>query len=713
MNIDLTVLPRTAESLRARVWTKPRWSDPFTLQPHLIATQTTSALAPDISTAALEYRYGHGIVPGTSCFGTYVPITAWGYFVLIEWFTSEERRWWLGYAGKPVTTQTRAAAGDIAAAGVQRIPCYGLERAFQLARIDSTVHADPAGDADHVRHATGSTFNADDVGNRADTGDGDPPPVDVFALPRATTVHRWNSRQIVRHLLTFHLPTPTGEANGLPWAIGDLSRIPDWDAPTLETDGRSLADCLNELLSRERLLGWHLVPTVVTADPPVVTAITFTPISRSARPILLPGIGTLPANANVHHLVAATDPLTDASTSEDDSDLVDQVIVQGPREIGVCTLRWGNDLEKGWTTPQESKYSDGARLEPGWDDLPQYKKRLANERIRGNADLEDVFRSLKIPANWNGKAEDFYPVFAPAVDDEGKETAYAPYVANVQVLDYLPLFVEVDYAGDPSGIDEAAGRRYRPPMFLIERPDTGDLDPVDKLGDLHAGVSPEVAGLSFSLRAEVDNFRGPGIRLHVSSGPQHAIAGPGFVGTTADVDQTVYKGYSYTGFVATVALLGDRRPYHAIPSDGELANTDVVTRRIIRIDHPTLQHVHIAPATIVSLSNGGDGLSSGGVLRDPKDILRALAILAAESWTKPTRRVDLHTSRMLSPIDVGDVIATVDGEATASTVVEVRINAPISDEGQIAHSVTTQITAAGQRVDVMQLLRPPPVRDPK
>lgn len=706
--IDLTSLPRTADSLSARVWTKSRWSDPFTLQPHLLVTQTSSTLAPEISTAALEYRYGHGIVPGTSYLGTYVPITAWGYFVLIEWFTSHERRWWLGYAGKPVTTQTRAAAGDIAAAGVQRIPCYGLERAFQLARIESTVHADPAGDADHVRHATGSTFNDTSVGNRHDSDD-----FDVFALPRAATVHRWTSRQIARHLLSFHLPTPTGEATGLPWTIGDLSPVPDWDAPTLETDGRTLADCLNELLGRERLLGWHLVPTITPGAPPVVTAITFTPVSRSARPILLPGIGTLPANPNVHHLIAATDPLTDAATSEDDSDLVDQVIVQGPREIGVCTLRWGNDLEKGWTTPQESKYNDGARLEAGWNDLPQYKKRLANERIRSDAALDDVFSSLKIPADWNGKAEDFYPAFAPALDDEGAETTYAPYVANVQVLDHLPLFVEVEYAGDPSGIDEAAGRRYRPPMFMIERPDSDTLDLVEKLGDLHAGVSPEVAGLSFSLRADVDNVRGPGIRLHVSSGPPHAIAGPGFVGTTADVDQAVYKGYSYTGVVATVALLGDRRPYHAIPSDNDLANTDVVTRRIIRIDHPTLQHVHIAPSTIVSLTNGGDGLSSGGVLRDPTAILRALAILAAESWTKPTRRVDLQTSRVLSPIDVGHVIATVDGQTTAATVVEVRINAPISDDGQIAHSVTTQITAAGQRIDLMQLLRPPPVREPQ
>lgn len=709
MLLDLTSLPRTADSLGARVWTKPRWSDPFTLQPHLLVTQTASTLAPEISTAALEYRYGHGIVPGTSYLGTYVPITAWGYFVLIEWFTAAERRWWLGYAGKPVTTQTRADAGDIAAAGIQRIPCYGLERAFQLARIESTVHADPAGDADFVRHATGSTFNDTSVGNRHDSDD-----FDVFALPRAATVHRWTSRQIVRHLLTYHLPTPTGEATGLPWTIGDLSPVPDWDAPTLETDGRTLADCLNELLGRERLLGWHLVPTIEPESPPVVSELTFTPISRSARPIQLPSIGTLPANPNVHHLVAATDPLTDASTSEDDSDLVDQVIVQGPREIGVCTLRWGNDLEKGWTTPQESKYNDGARPEPTWNALPQFKQRLANERIRGNASLEDVFSSLKIPADWNGKADGSDPVFVPDRNDEDEEVAYSPYVGNVEILDQLPLFVEVEYEGDATGIDEAAGRRYRPPLFMIERPGTGIYDLVDKLGDLHAGVSPEVAGLSFSLRTEVDNNRGPGIRLHVSSGPPHAIAGPGFVGTTADVEQTVYKGYSYTGVIATVALLGDRRPFHAIPSNDELTDTDVVTRRVIRIEHTTLQHVHIAAATVVGLTSSGDVLASnGGVLRDPTAILRALAILAAESWTKPTRRVDLHTSRVLSPIDVGHVIATVDGETTAATVVEVRINAPTSDEGQIAHSVTTQITAAGQRVDLMQLLRPPPVREPK
>src|SRR5690606_40945344 len=108
-----------------------------------MVTQTSSPIAPEISTAALESRYGYGLLPNTSLFASYSPITTWGYFVLIEWFTTDESRWWLGYAGKPVTTQIRAAAGDIPAAGIQRIPCYGLERAFQLSRIDSTVHADP------------------------------------------------------------------------------------------------------------------------------------------------------------------------------------------------------------------------------------------------------------------------------------------------------------------------------------------------------------------------------------------------------------------------------------------------------------------------------------------------------------------------------------------------------------------------------------------
>jgi len=691
--INTQLLPRVAQSPRQRVWTKQTWAAPFVLRPDLICTQTSSTIAPDIPTAALEYRYGQGLAPGTTAIGNYTPITTWGYFVLVEWFTETETRWWLGYAGKPVTTQTRAAADGIPAAGIQRIPCYGLERAFDLSTVRSTVHANPAGGAP-VRHATATTFNDDRAGNRHDANS----PL-VFALPRATPTRVWSRRQIVQHLLTYHLPTPSGIAAGVPWAIGDLSMIPDWDAPTLECDNRPLSDCLAELLNRERMIGWRLVPTIVPGAPPTVTAITFQPFSRSPFPIVLPTLPPLPGNPIAHTLLTDADPLTNLQISEDDTDLVNQVVIEGPREIGVCTLRFGHDLEKDWTTAQESAYNDGARNEAGWTTLPQSEQRTQNELVRERWDLDRVFRSLVIPNDWDALADSSDPVF---VGD------YVPFVGSIEVLDYLPLYREVDYEGFANQVDESAGYSTRDPMVMIELPGTGLYTRVETLGALRSGANAKFPGLNFSLTAAPDNSRGPGIRLEVGNGPAHAIAGPGFVGTTADVDQETFYEFDYREVIATVALLGDRRPFFAIPSDTALGSADYITRRIIRLEDESLQHIHIAAATVVDLEPDGDVLSSnGGVLRDPTPQLRAIALVAAEIYTKPNRRIDLRSSRILAAIDTGHVIYFANGVETKATVVEVRIDAPITDSGTPTGDVALTITAAGERIDLLQLLRSP------
>lgn len=698
MLTNTQLLPRTTESPRQRVWTKPTWAAQFTLRPDLVCTQTSSTIAPDVPTAALEYHYGLGLAVGTGSIGTYTPITSWGYYVLVEWFTATERRWWLGYAGKPVTTPIRAAAAGIPAAGIQRIPCVGLERSFELSTVRTTVHADPdtsEGADPFVRHTTATPFNPNRSGNRHDAGG-----VPIFALPRATPTRLWSRRQIVQHLLTYHLPTPSGMAAGIPWAIGDLTMIPDWDGPMLICDNRTLADCLAELLSRDRMLGWRLVPTIVTGLPPTVTAITFTPFSRSPFPIVLPTLPPLPGNPISHTLLTAADPLTDLAISEDDTDLVNQVVVEGPREIGVCTLRFGHDLEKDWTNTQEGNiYNDGAKNEPGWNALSQSEQRVANERVRDGWEVDRVFRSLVIPNDWDAKADSSDPVF---VDD------YAPFVGSIEILDFLPLYREVDYQDFADEVDESSGLRYRDPLIMIELPGTGLYTRVETLGALRSGQNAKYAGLTFSLTAAPDNSRGPGIRLEVANGPAHAIAGPGFVGTTADVEQSTFYGFDYDTVIATVGLLGDRRPFYAIPSDAELGSADYITRRVIRIEDKSLQHIHIAAATVVDLDPDGDVLSSnGGVLRDPEPQLRAIALVAAEIYTKPNRRIDLRSSRMLSGIEPGHVIYYADGVETKATVVEIRIDAPITDGGTPTGDVALTITAAGERIDLMQLLRSP------
>ncbi|QDT07989.1 hypothetical protein K227x_64190 [Rubripirellula lacrimiformis] len=714
MNIDLTALPRIIETPAQAVWVKSNWSDPFVLRPDLIATQTVDSLAPDLPTATLHYQYGRVSIPGSPQYVDYPVITDWGFYVLVHWWIvidgTPHSRWWLGSSDPPVTTPIRGARDGIPAAGTQTIPCFGLERALQLSLVRSSIvdggitpgeGGAPDTANDPKRFPTGSIFNDTLAGNRSTLGD-----ADTFAPVRSDDVDTWSSRDIVGHLAAYHLPQPNGDGTLLPWSVGSLTAVPDWDAPRIETDNRTVFDLLSEVLSADRLLGWTIRPTIGSGETPTITDLQITPVTRTDVAIDLQGVGNLPANPRTHTITGAADPLTIIDVTSDAASLVNQIIVEGPREIGICTLTY-DDLEKGWESTDEDAYSDGARLESGWTDLKQYEQRTANERVREKSTYNDVFRSLKLPDDWDGNADTSDRVFIQDEDSEGTKTDHQPNVRTIQLLESLHLYEGVDYEGDPTTVDESAGKRFRSIEFMIQRPDA-TFEPLEKLGVLSSGSAAKSAGINHTVSGDPDNREGAGFRLSIAGGPPHAIAGPGFVGNPADVRQASFGGYGYSDIIVTTAIMGDRRPFYAMPTDADLGDLDIVRRRVIRVEHPSTTHVHIAAATVVGLDSAGDKLTSdGGVLRDPTEVLRALCILAAKSQVTGTKRVELTTSRLIDGVWVGDVIAGVDGQQTSSTVLQIKIDAPIAQDNQLPDAARLTITAAGTTVDIIRLLADP------
>lgn len=699
--IDLTNTidyPRLLGVPTSRVWTKPTWADAFTLRPDMVAIQSVSSVAPEVPTATIEYRYGRVLLPGATDVVDLVPITARGYWVLIEW-VFDTREWWFGYAESPVTTRLRAGAGFVPAAGIQRVPCYGLERVLEINRIGSTVHTNPDPDAEEntARSLMGSIFNRDEIGNR------DPDDA-INAFAHQVDTERWNTRQIVDHLLRYHLPSPSGEAGVLPWAAPDLSAIPDWEEPTVPTDGRTVAEVLNDLLNSASMLGWRVVPVIAETTPPAVSALNFTPFSRASAAITLPDVGTIPANTSQVTLVGAdADPLTDAELVEDDADIVDQVIVYGPREIAVATFAIDAPIERRWSSARETEYATGGSEEAGYAGMSQHEQRRLDDEARRDAAVRTVFREFRWPDDWDGLGNQSTKVFEPIDED----TPHVPYLENVEILDRLPLYDEIDYAGDVSAVDESAGRVHRDPMYLLLRPGSETLyETIESAGVLPAGLPPETASVSYAVAGRTTNDVGIGIELHVSGGPQHAIAGPDFAGTVADVDQDSFGGYDYSTLLTTAALRGNRRPFFAVPSNEDLASVDVVRRRVVILEDSALQHVYLADGTIVGLLPGGvPRTSDGGVLRDPGPKIEAICRTVAASLTVAKKRVSMRTQRRL-PIAAGSMIAAIDGAAVGAMVLEVRVDAPSSERDARPDGATVTVTAATHRADVLRLMRP-------
>lgn len=708
ISIDLSdrdTYPIGIEPRNARVWTSARWEDGFTHRPDIVATQSTWAINGAVSTASLEYRFGRVKLPGSHEFATLAEITARGYFVLIEWPNdgSTGSLHWLGFAETPTTTNRHHGDAETPEGGSQAISCFGLERLLDLTRITSTVHRD-RGDGDEiVRVPGGAVFNKRErVGNRYTFEDEDEKGP-VFEIP-SRVGDWWSSRDIVRHVLTHHLPTETGAVGSLPWSAdeSDMAAVPDWDQlGPIDTDNKSVGELLRELLKPSHLLGYRVEPVVTpggtfTISPPTISEIRVVPFTITPTAVAL-GIGTVPATNDSIDLTSNGDPLTELKNkSLDSTDAVEQVVIRGPREIAVGSFILGDDLEKTWTTTEQNHYEDGARTEPGFADDKQTKQRETNERVRDEPEFGDVYRSFKIKKDWNGTLDG-----SPWFHD-----VFVPYLDAITVLDRLPFYTECDYTGAADQVDESEGKKRRLSGLLFEIPRAGgglyrwttDLN-------LKSGDFVGVAFAPFSVTVGADNEKEPGIRLAVSGAPSHAI-NPGFIGNPADTDQEVFGGWDWNGAIATVAIESHRRPQFAYPETISPV-PDFVRRKTITIESPWLELVSVAAGTVVGLNpDGSTKTSDGGLLRDPFERLESIAKLVAERQLNPKHSISLETGRRLSNIKPGAVIQYFNGETVDAVVNEITITAESVENPSVGAfpAIKQVIKATTPAVDVLALI---------
>ncbi|MEM8910817.1 MAG: hypothetical protein AAGC97_03540 [Planctomycetota bacterium] len=722
---DRTLHPLRQTLAPVRVWTRASWSAAWTLRPDLACNQVVWSAFPQVSTASLRYRYGDIKLPGAVGTATLVPITARGYWVLIAVPTDDAGVLpWLGYAETPANGDSIPATATSPITGTQTVPCFGMERLWDYCPIDGTVAQNVAEADKWRRHGNvGTTFNANARGNRTPglgtLDDTRTWSAYAFAWP-GQDAERWSTRDIVGHLLGFHAPTPSrilpnsgsDPAVEIPWRVGGLTALANWDAPTVITDGRMVGDILRNLVSPGRMAGLAIGPTATfpafgSTAQPNVTAVNIVAQSRVADAIHVPGIGNLPSSTDGVAIHASSDPKTDVRHTVDGSDVVDQIIVRGPREVSVCTLRhgagqWCDD----WDAADELLYEGGAAAEADWDDWSLSERQNANARLRETGRLSKVFRDLKLDPESDGTVGEsndraMFPDAATADQPVDLADAHTPFFGNLNLEPNLPLLDGVDYSGDLSSVDETGGGEAIGLIISLETPvEAPKRDLAELLGSSDWLLGVDFPPFTFAPTL-VQLDAGPGLRMHVRGAPRFVIA-DSVTGNEADGNNL--DAYDYTTLQTTVAIRGDRRPQWALPAD--VSALDFARTRVYDFDFPSLEFVYIVPDTVVSIDQLGDAQTSdGGILRDPMPRLRALAELLAVHVNVPRHRIVLTTSRLLSGLNIGQMVRNVDtaGIDAKAPITEIRVDLPETRPGDVPR-VQMTVTAAAYRNDVLSAI---------
>ncbi|MCM2373918.1 hypothetical protein [Aporhodopirellula aestuarii] len=708
LNLDAgTINPVVGEQ---QVWIKANWSDPFTLEPRLMVEECVWAMPPSMDSATLRWRFGEVVTPGATVKTTVPPIDIRGYYVLILQYSNEGSLLaWLGYADAPIVTDMVDLVGE-AHGGEQAVPCFGLDRALQYAFINTVAHLNPAVDPEDkwLRKYHGGTFNGGLTGNRTKdkvdlTSDFNPEKAYVFDDPQADDSQWWSTRDVFEHLIRFHLPTNVAGEVTLPWNFRNEGILPTWDRPFLETDGRSLWDCLTELLSPERMLAWSVRPTLVMGTVPSITEIAIYAHSQAPSAIVIPDLTVIAPNTDTLAIVASTDSMTDIQVQADDSDVVDQVVVQGPREIGVATFDWFQ-WDRAWGVGDLNSYNVAFSTLPGWAAQSLSRKRELNERFRSQGRYADLYSHLPIWSDWDGTTGVF-PVFADNRDEESDEPVYVPYLGHAEILEDLPLYAGVDYTGDLDDVDESKGRKRLPILAFISKPaDPFRYETLQDATTVSGGFRSNPPNmLPFSVEILPDNSKGAGFRVAVSGAPKHALWPTMFTPNDADPEKTnpdVWGNYDGNTMNITAAMRGDRRPTVWYPTS---PSSDMIRQRFIRLEHSALQLVHIAANTRLGLDDNDIPTSSnGGILRDPMQMLTALARLAGESMTVPRVHFWMSTGRLVRVIP-GQMITTANGSTVNAIVTEVRLSTPIV-ESDSPPPVRVQVIAQTNPVDLIAMM---------
>lgn len=709
--------PQQSPASQVKIYVRQAWDDTWTLLSGERLEYVTFACAPAVSRAQFSRRYGKGLAPGDATFQTYAPLAVGRYLCKVTIaYESAPDTYTIGHTwhGQIEISGSKAdgyAAGVVS--GDQSIAAYGHEIALDRHRIHRSAfrykndftQVDTQG-SENVQTQGGEglvlqnpqqtvdygiTFNKGGKGNRTATkpplplGDGDIAGSWHEFCYDASGAYKWSTKDIVEYLIKaydnngdkFGVPDFTAGL-ATPWAWGidtaDLNRLPDWDAPEIDTHLISVKQILDALISRRRFYTWYLEVDEATYSVKLRIR-TFAESELS-----LGTIGSIPANSDQFTLEIEDSIGSTVVEQTDTSHAVDQVVVYGAKQTATFSTRLSRDgvsyrpayfpnlqyppiLREGWTIAEQVAYTVGGSTDPNYpsDDFKVAEQQRYMKEARDKEELKHVFsRFSLVPDSMRFMAN----IGVPPV-----------FYDDATILPTIPLYENVDYSGDKILNDEVEGptggvnRTYRHPMVVFQVNEPYEYEPgtviaterfvrADRLGRT-SGIEPpdevDIRDWETDLRVEKN---GKSLRISLYGAPRSTIAGDSFT-PTVDVDpetEKIHGVWNYVDALATIAIAPGGYCESRYPADVDVTTDS--TKRVMRIPAGDSYRVDwVDGSTIVDVTAEGAlvTVDSAAFVRDDRDKMAGIA-RQAHYWYSRERnsfRIRTNYDEVPAAISVG------------------------------------------------------------
>lgn len=692
-----------------RVYVRQRWADAWSYQGNIWCTDASWSLLPAMPTTAFELHYGKVLPHGSHTWVEQAKLNLGGWYIRVEFPCEDGTLLWVGFVDEIADSQGGAST---VATGTQTFIAYAMPQVLASEVITSTRWWDQR---NSVARASGSaiTFNQGGKPNRTPTiKAGETTHIFQARDRRLDTAPSkpdfWSSRDIAQYLIKHAMPKDQAGAEKIKWRLDGASLIPNWDKPTIETEGRPVLSILEDLVNPSRLL--QLSTTLDESTTPNTVVLTVNSLSSVA--LSLPNGETFAANSNPLEISTTAAHDTQILTQRSETATVNQVVVKGGlrESCGTYIIGTLSVFVEGWSSTDATQYEDAASGITGYSGLSDSDKKLANERKRAKPGMKDVYRTFDL--NSNGL---FINTTGGFVFSENDDSRYYPYWGSVQVVPQLPLKLNVDYSGSEVFTGAAYDvskdvADYRQPYVLFKRPSSSPAKYIQAEKMANKRHDP-----LFSVAVGIEND-GQSLTLDVNGAEQHAIAHGVF--TPLDVDTTTAQlgSWEYYDTQLTLSLQEDRYAEAKYPADDSLPTRDVIRRKVFYAG-PAYQLVTVLDETIVDVEDDGTEItSSGGLLIDDRDKLESLAMIAASWWLIPRQVLRLNSKRPSAVAAVGQLLTYANAgtpqAVTINTVVsEIRLSSQRGENDGLA-DVSYSLTTAMGEFDALAFAPPPPVVTP-
>lgn len=684
------------------------WTDsPWIRVPGLHCESANWSLLPTIPSAQLVYEYGHILDSPERFYTNRGKLQLAGWYVKIEFDAPDGTFSWYGFVDEVADQQGGRSAA--VPTGQQSFVAYGLVQILAHHYLTSSRwHDEPNG----VYRDSGSSidFNAAGRPNRsADVVDDEDEPFYVFAPQTQKTASNaqpwaksefWSSKEICRHLIQYSTPRDSQGLLRVPFALEGADYIPDWDKPTVNTEGRTVLSVLNELVNPSRMLQISTSIDESVLPHRVVLNIH----SLASTPIGIPQ-GTHDANPSKIAITVSDSPDTTAVVQSSETERVHQVIVKGAkREVcytfDICSSANSTEhgLIEGFDGLDIVAYNLGAIDEPAYAQATDEDRQRMNAAARGKASLSDVYRTFVLNPAWDSWNEVFTVGDDPAPGGIPAEQ-YHPYWGSITVARYLPLKENVDYTQPV--VNDDAESEYRSPYVLFKDPEVQN----GLLGTFHVAERiADGANFNWSVSVGIGKY-GQAVQLDVEGEQQHAIAKTHFIPTSVDYGDL--GDYDYLDAKLTLSVTDDR--FSEVRYPETVPDRDVLRTKVIYAGPAYRQVLFRAPFVDVDASGEPQFIDDTFVVND-KDKLEAIATLAAAWHGLPRNVLRIQSARPSAQVAVGQLVTAINPETphatTVGTVVsEVSYSTPRA-EG-FPQPPTFRLTTAAGELDPLQFAPEP------